>query len=103
MQKLQGIGASEGISKAKVYLLVDNTPKVEKIAIKDAAAEVAKLNDSIAKGKVQIEALKAGALAKLGPEKAAIFDAHIQILTDPEISGQVKSMIENDMVNPSFA
>ena len=103
MQKLQGIGASEGISKAKVYLLVDNTPVVEQTTITDAAAEVAKLKDSIAVGKTQIESLKEGAMKKLGAEKAAIFDAHIQILTDPEISGQVISMIESEKVNASYA
>ena len=103
MQKLKGIGASEGISKAKVYLLVDNTPTVEKTTITDAAAEVARLNDSIKLGQVQIEALKEGAMQKLGAEKAAIFDAHIQILTDPEISGQVIAMIESEKVNASYA
>jgi len=103
MNKIKGIGASNGISNAKAYVLVDNKPTISKKKIKDVSAEIKKFDDAIKVATKQIEKLKEGAIKKLGVEKAAVFDAHIGILTDPEMETQVKEKIKNEKVNSSFA
>lgn len=103
MEKIKGIGASTGISIAKAFILKDDMPKTKKQSIKDFAKELKKLDDSIKVASKQISALKENALKKLGPEKAMVFDAHLGILTDPELINQVKAKIENEQINSSFA
>ena len=103
MNKLKGIGASSGISTAKAYILVDNTPKIIKTKIKDFLIETKKYDNAILIATKQIKKLKQGALKKLGEEKAAVFDAHIEILNDPEMSDQVKTKIKEENINASFA
>ncbi len=103
MNKFNGIGASNGISHAKAYVLVDNMPTIEKITVEDAQAEITKYDNAVAVASEQIAKLKEGAIEKLGAEKAAVFDAHIGILLDPEMANQVKAKIEGEKVNASFA
>ncbi len=103
MEKFTGIGASNGISNAKAFVLKDNTPNVEKKTISDIESEIKKYDDAIAIATEQIGKLKEGAIKKLGEEKAAVFDAHLGILMDPEMAKQVKEKIINEKVNASFA
>ncbi len=103
MNKFNGIGASNGISHAKAYVLVDNMPTIEKVSVEDAQAEITKYDNAVAIASEQITKLKEGAMEKLGAEKAAVFDAHIGILMDPEMANQVKAKIEGEKVNASFA
>ncbi len=103
MNKFNGIGASNGISNAKAYILKDNMPAIEKLTIEDVQAEVSKYDEAVTKASEQIAKLKEGAMEKLGAEKAAVFDAHLGILMDPEMANQVKAKIEGEKVNASFA
>ncbi len=103
MNKFNGIGASNGISHAKAYILKDDMPAIEKITIEDAQAEITKYDEAVAKASEQIAKLKEGAIEKLGAEKAMVFDAHLGILMDPEMANQVKAKIEGEKVNASFA
>lgn len=103
MNKQNGIGASNGISHAKAYILKDNMPEIKKVEITDVNNEIKKYEDAISKASEQISKLKEGALVKLGAEKAAVFDAHLGILMDPEMSNQIKTKITDEKVNASFA
>lgn len=103
MNKFNGIGASNGISNAKAYILKDNMPEIVKSIIDDTKKENLKFDEAINLASKQILKLKAGAMKKLGKEKAAVFDAHLEILNDPEMASKVKDKINNDKVNASFA
>ena len=102
---LKGIAASAGVGVAKVYKLVMPEMVVVKKEIEDAAAEVAKFNAALEKTKADIEGIKerATAAGKLSEEEIAVFDAHLMMAGDPELAGQISSMIENDKVNAEFA
>ena len=39
------------------------------------------------------------ALDEMGPEEAAIFEAHMQIAQDPSLSDGIKSLVENSKMN----
>ncbi len=103
MNKLKGIGASNGISIAKAYILIDDVPNIKKKNISDSSVEVKKYYAAIKEATKQINNLKQGALKKLGAEKAAVFDAHLGILTDPEMERQVVEKINQEKVNASYA
>ncbi|MEG0526445.1 MAG: phosphoenolpyruvate--protein phosphotransferase [Longicatena sp.] len=99
---LKGIAASSGVAIAKVYKLVQ--PNVE-IVKKDGdpAVEVKKFNEALEKTKADIEVVKEKASARLSEEELAVFDAHLMMASDPEFSGQIIAMIENDKVNAEYA
>ena len=102
---LKGIAASAGVAVAKVYKLEMPAMDVVKKEIEDVAGEVAKFNAALEKTKTDIEGIKerATAAGKLSEEEIAVFDAHLMMAGDPELSGQIAAMIENDKVNAEFA
>lgn len=103
MNKINGIGASNGIANAKTFILKNDMPKIIKTKINDIELEIKKYDDSIIVVSNQIKKLKENAIEKLGEEKASVFDAHLNILNDPEMVKQIKEKITNERVNLSFA
>lgn len=99
---LRGIAASSGVAIAKVYKLEQPTVEIVK---KDAdpAAEIAKFNEALEKTKNDIERIKEIASKRLSEEELAVFDAHLMMASDPDLSAQIISMIENDKVNADYA
>ena len=99
---LKGIAASAGVSTAKAYKL--ETPVLE-IVKKEAvpADEISKFEAALDKTVKDIEGVKERAAKRLSPEELAVFDAHLMMANDPELSSQIRSMIENDAVNAEYA
>lgn len=102
---LKGIAASAGVAVAKVYKLEIPAMDIVKKEGADATAEIAKFNAALEKTKSDIEGIKerATAAGKLSEEEIAVFDAHLMMASDPEFSGQIVSMIENEKVNAEYA
>ncbi|MCK5946059.1 MAG: phosphoenolpyruvate--protein phosphotransferase, partial [Mycoplasmataceae bacterium] len=100
--KLKGIGASTGISVAKVFKLEEIEVKITN-AKGEPQEEIKKVKDAIEKAKKGIEAIKKVALVNLGPEEAAIFDAHIQVASDPAMFDDIKKLIETEKYNAIYA
>lgn len=90
---LKGIAASSGIAISKVYKLQKPVLVVNPIAT-TVEQELNKLHQSIEKTRVDIEAIKAKAVGRLSDDELAIFDAHLLVLDDPELSGQIELMIQ---------
>lgn len=103
MEKLNGIAASDGIAVAKVYKLEKEKLDVKKIKVEDYKKEIKKLDGALREAEIQINNLKIKALKKLGAEKASIFDAHLEILKDPELKDKVLKIIEDEKINSSYA
>jgi len=100
---IKGIGASNGISVAKVFELKETHVEITDAKITDVAAETAKIDAAIADTVKQIEVVKEKAAKNLGAEEAAVFDAHIQVAGDPSIVDGAKQLVESDKVNALFA
>ena len=99
---LQGIAASDGIAIAKVYTLTEPDLTVTKVTVEDSEKEVSRLDDALAASIKDVELIKETALKNLG-EEAQVFDAHLMVLSDPELIGQVKDSITSNKVNAEFA
>ncbi|KRK09165.1 phosphoenolpyruvate-protein phosphotransferase [Ligilactobacillus pobuzihii E100301 = KCTC 13174] len=100
---LKGIAASDGIAAAKAYMLVQPDLSFSETTIDDPEAEVSRLNDAVAASKKDLEIIKAKAAENLGDEEAQVFEAHLTILSDPEMLGQISDKIKNDKVNAEAA
>lgn len=100
---LQGIAASDGIAIAKVYTLTEPDLTVTKVTVEDSEKEVSRLDDALAASIKDVELIKETALKNLGEEEAQVFDAHLMVLSDPELIGQVKDNITSNKVNAESA
>lgn len=100
---LKGIAASDGIAAAKAYMLVQPDLSFSETSIADPEAEIKRLDDAVATSKTELEAIKAKAAENLGAEEAEVFEAHLTILADPELLGQIKDKITSDKVNAEAA
>ncbi|HBI8803190.1 TPA: phosphoenolpyruvate--protein phosphotransferase [Staphylococcus aureus] len=105
MSKLiKGIAASDGVAIAKAYLLVEpdlTFDKNEKVT--DVEGEVAKFNNAIEASKVELTKIRNNAEVQLGSDKAAIFDAHLLVLDDPELIQPIQDKIKNENANAATA
>ena len=100
---LQGIAASDGIAIAKVYTLTEPDLTVTKVTVEDSEKEVSRLDDALAASIKDVELIKETALKNLGEEEAQVFDAHLMVLSDPELIGQVKDSVTSNKVNAESA
>nr|UMT67083.1 phosphoenolpyruvate--protein phosphotransferase [Staphylococcus aureus] len=105
MSKLiKGIAASDGVAIAKAYLLVEpdlTFDKNEKVT--DVEGEVAKFNSAIEASKVELTKIRNNAEVQLGADKAAIFNAHLLVLDDPELIQPIQDKIKNENANAATA
>lgn len=105
MSKLiKGIAASDGVAIAKAYLLVEpdlTFDKNEKVT--DVEGEVAKFNSAIEASKVELTKIRNNVEVQLGADKAAIFDAHLLVLDDPELIQPIQDKIKNENANAATA
>lgn len=100
---LKGIAASDGIAVAKAYMLVQPDLSFSETSIDDPEAEIKRLDDAVEASKSELELIKQKATENLGEEEAQVFEAHLTILADPELLGQIKDKIKNDKVNAEAA
>ncbi|MCE5037758.1 phosphoenolpyruvate--protein phosphotransferase [Staphylococcus auricularis] len=100
---MKGIAASDGVAIAKAYLLVEPDLSFDKEQITDVESELEKFRNAIETTKVELTKIRNNAEQNLGADKAAIFDAHLLILDDPEIINPVEDKIKNDKVNAPTA
>jgi len=100
---LKGIAASDGIAIAKAYMLVDPDLSFEKTTVSDTDAEIQRLHDAFDASKAELQVIKDKAVENLGAEEAEVFEAHITILSDPEMLGQIEGKIKDDKVNAEEA
>lgn len=99
MTTLKGIGASDGIAIAKAYLLVEPDLSFNNDKVADVDAEVEKFKAAVNQSKVELTQIRNNAEIALGPDKAAIFDAHLLVLEDPELINPIEDNIRNNQMN----
>ncbi|SER00543.1 phosphoenolpyruvate--protein phosphotransferase [Granulicatella balaenopterae] len=100
---LKGIAASDGIAIAKVYTLTEPDLSFTKVAVEDTDAEVTRLDNALEVSTKEVELIRETALNNLGAEEAQVFDAHLMVLSDPELIGQIKEAITSQKVNAEAA
>ena len=66
------------------------------VAVEDISLrEVFRLNLQLWRRRRQLSVIREKAVESLGEEAAAVFDAHLMVLADPEMTGQIKETIRH--------
>jgi len=102
MRELHGIAASPGTACAPVLVFKDDfstSVPAYPITERDVDAEYARYQDAVECAKAEVNALRAKALEDAGEEQAAIFDAHLLMLDDPEVNEKVKAGLGDSLMN----
>ena len=102
-QIIKGIAASDGIGIAKAYTLIEPDLSFEKKTIDDPAAEYQRIEAAFDQSISELATIKQNAKSRLSDEELEVFDAHIAILSDPEMKSQIKDEIENQHVSAEEA
>lgn len=102
-EMLKGNAASDGVAVAKAYLLVQPDLSFNKTSVEDTDAEATRLDDALAKSTEELQAIRDKAAQSLGEAEAQVFDAHLMVLSDPEMVGQIKQNIQDNKVNAEAA
>lgn len=102
-KNFKGIAASNGVAIAKAYLLVDPDLSFDKKTINDVTAEQARVDDALKASSEDVTLIKSKAEKNLGASEAQVFEAHLMVLADPEMSSAIKQKIADDKVNAEAA
>jgi len=103
--RFKGLGVSEGIVIGQVLRMNDGTRRVYqwKIAAADVAAERQRFRGAVSLASRQVLAIRQQAGERFGREHAYIFDAHLLLLEDEKLIGDVERLITTEHVNAEWA
>ena len=103
MTQLTGIAASDGIAIAKAYRFVQPDLTFTKTTVHDSQAEQQRLAAALAKTVQELIIIQQQTLKKFSAEEAAIFEAHLLVVNDPELIGPINQKIADEAVNAEYA
>ena len=101
--QLVGIAASDGIAIGKAYLLTEPDLSFDKVSITDPEGQIKRLLDSFEKSKNEIQGIREHVAKAVGEDEAQVFDAHLMVLSDPELFDGIKNDITENMINAEAA
>ncbi|WP_035053678.1 phosphoenolpyruvate--protein phosphotransferase [Carnobacterium pleistocenium] len=99
VEKLNGIAASDGIAVAKAYLLTEPDLTFNKISVENSDSEINRLKSALNEASKELEIIRSKAAESLGEKEAQVFDAHLMVLSDPELIGSIESSINDNKFN----
>jgi phosphotransferase system enzyme I (PtsI) len=106
MKKLTGIPASSGIVLSKAFLYFgDDFPELPRYDIEEAqaASEWRRLLNAFEEAAREVKALNDRAVREISKEQAAIFEAHLMMLEDPDFKDQIKDRLYKNLNNIEWA
>ena len=95
----KGVAASKGYAIGKVFLQENDEIIITDTKVENIEGEKSKLQKALDDAKSQLTKIKEKAFVEMGEEKAAVFEAHITLLDDPEFTGAMLLEIENNSIN----
>jgi phosphotransferase system enzyme I (PtsI) len=102
MKKLTGIPASSGIVLGKAFVYIeDDFPELPRYAIQEdqVESEWRRLLDAIDEAAREVKALNERAAREISKEQAAIFEAQLMMLEDPDFKDQIKDRLHRSLNN----
>src|SRR5699024_10219892 len=103
VEMLKGIAASDGVAVAKAYLLTQPDLTFTKVTVEDTSVEETRLDEALTMSSGELQKIRDKAAQTLGEEEAQVFDAHMMVLSDPEMVSQIKQNISDNKVNAEVA
>jgi phosphoenolpyruvate-protein phosphotransferase (PTS system enzyme I) len=103
MEFLKGIAASSGIAIAKAYEMKEPDLSFETKKVDNVEEEIERLKAALSTSQTELEKIRDKANEDLGSDKAAIFEAHLLVLNDPELISPIQDKMKNEKVNAEAA
>ena len=99
--RIQGISGSRGVAVGNVYRYIQEEIVIPDYTVADdkVEEEIGKFAAAMAATLKQLDTIRQKALDEMGPEEAAIFEAHMQIAQDTSLSDGIKSLVESSHTN----
>ena len=105
-QQWRGVAVSEGSAVGRVMRVYGGAPaQVYRAAVDatDVRRELRRFHSAVRLARRQLVSLKRRAESLLGAEHASIFDAHLLMLEDPKLAGDVEKYIRDERANAEWA
>lgn len=105
-QRFRGLGVSEGTAVGKVLRVHGGRSTIFRVKLDDpddVAAERRRFRAAVRLSRRQLRAIKARAEEQLGAEHAYIFDAHLLMLQDRKLVGDIEEFIQTEKTNAEWA
>ncbi len=93
MQTLRGIGASPGAAIGPAFLFQQEDLGFKAYEVAEPQAEWKRMEIAFQMASTQLKLIYEKALQEAGESQAAIFEAHMQMIEDPELIGLVRKSI----------
>jgi phosphotransferase system enzyme I (PtsI) len=104
VERLKGIGVSEGIAAGPALVAIQRTQVIRfPIAADRVARELSALERARVRSHEQLQQIRRRIAQVTGAELAAIFDAQLLILDDPMLIGRAASIVLDERVNAEWA
>ena len=99
--RIQGISGSRGVAVGNVYRYIQDEIVIPDYTVAEdkVEEEISKFAAAMASTLKQLDIIRQKALKEMGPDEAAIFEAHMQIAQDPSLSDGIKSLVETSHTN----
>lgn len=98
-----GIPVSKGYAIGRVFLKDEQEIVISDLLSEDLEGEQAKIKKAIKQSHSQLELIKEKSIKNIGEDGAAIFEAHMMLLDDPEFTGAMLLEIKEKAFNASKA
>ncbi|HXH76074.1 MAG TPA: phosphoenolpyruvate--protein phosphotransferase [Bacteriovoracaceae bacterium] len=100
---LVGKNASQGIAIGRALVMRPQSINIETGHVSDVEREKVRFQNALNKSADEIRKLHEKVLSTLGSDKAQIFEAHLMILEDPELTDAITEKITTDKVKATKA
>jgi phosphotransferase system enzyme I (PtsI) len=101
----RGLGVSEGVAVGRVLRLHASARYIFRAPLDETevANEIRRLRTAVRFARRQILSIKRRAERKLGADHAYIFDAHLLMLEDRRLLGDIETVVRDERVNAEWA
>jgi phosphoenolpyruvate-protein phosphotransferase (PTS system enzyme I) len=105
MQRMHGLGASEGVAIGRAVCIATREQDVYRFPLPEGQVEqeLARFRDAAARAIGEVEELGARVGSDLGPELAGIFEVHALLLRDRHFLERIEQRIAEEHVNAEWA
>ncbi|MGH9346030.1 MAG: phosphoenolpyruvate-utilizing N-terminal domain-containing protein, partial [Vicinamibacterales bacterium] len=104
MERLTGIGVSDGVAVGPALVAIQRTQVIRfPIASERVSRELAALARARERSQAQLQQLRSRVASLRGADLAAIFDAQILMLDDPLLVSRAATIVRDERVNAEWA
>lgn len=103
--ELRGIAASTGIAIGRAFVLREPTLTVERAVLDqtELPQAISCFREAHVESRRQLEGIRERVRNRIGQEEAGIFDAHLLMLEDTALTGEIERLIADEAAHPVCA